>query len=202
VLDRANLLSKSSRNCVETLADTPTHRAIAHAGFFCWEAPHAEFGDTRRTSLVSETGCRGRPHGLVDAARRRYISTRNSEIMAKRPERRRFTAEYKRRILREADACTEPGQVSALLRREGLYSSHVVAWRRARERGELAALAPKKRGPKPKSSKPLSKELSARDKEIARLTAENERLHLVCEGQERRIAQLLLELSALVARGG
>jgi transposase len=121
--------------------------------------------------------------------------------MPKRPKRRRFTAEYKQRILHEADACTEPGQISALLRREGLYSSHVVAWRRARGRAELAALAPKKRGPKPKSSKPLSKELSARDKEIARLTAENERLQLVCEGQERRIAQLLLRLKELVGGG-
>jgi transposase-like protein len=121
--------------------------------------------------------------------------------MPKRPKRRRFTAEYKRRILHEADACTEPGQVSALLRREGLYSSHVVAWRRARERGELAALAPKKRGPKPKAPRPLSKELAARDKEIARLKTENARLLLVCDAHERRIAQLLEQLKAS-PRGG
>jgi transposase-like protein len=114
--------------------------------------------------------------------------------MAKRLGRRRFTAEYKRRILREADACTEPGQVTALLRREGLYSSHVVAWRRARERGELAALAPKKRGPKPKAAKPLPKELAARDREIARLKAEITSLQLLCDTQERRISQLLREL--------
>ena len=69
--------------------------------------------------------------------------------VAAKPRRRTYTAEYKRRILREADACTTPGAIGALLRREGLYSSHLVVWRRARERGTLAALAPKKRGRKP-----------------------------------------------------
>ena len=69
--------------------------------------------------------------------------------VAAKPRRRTYTAEYKRRILKEADACATPGAVGALLRREGLYSSHLVVWRRARGRGELAALAPKKRGRKP-----------------------------------------------------
>src|SRR5262245_10202945 len=72
----------------------------------------------------------------------------NVQVVAK-PKRRAYTAEYKRRILKEADACTTPGALGALLRREGLYSSHLVMWRRARGRGELAALAPKKRGRKP-----------------------------------------------------
>lgn len=61
--------------------------------------------------------------------------------------RRRFTAEYKRRILAEAAACKERGAMGALLRREGLYSSHLTEWRAAATRGELAGLAPKKRGP-------------------------------------------------------
>ena len=68
------------------------------------------------------------------------------EVEAK-PERRQFTAEYKRRILEEADACTEPGQIGALLRREGLYSSNLVHWRKLRAEGALKALTPKKRGP-------------------------------------------------------
>ena len=122
--------------------------------------------------------------------------------MNARDARRRFTAEYKRRILQEADACTEPGQISALLRREGLYSSHVVAWRRARERGELAALAPKKRGPKPKSARPLAKELAARDREIARLKAENTKLKLQCETYEKRVSQLLGQLRTVLGSGG
>ena len=70
------------------------------------------------------------------------------QVVAK-PRRRTYTAEYKRRILKEADACTTPGAVGALLRREGLYSSHLVVWRRARAHGELAALTPKTRGRKP-----------------------------------------------------
>ena len=66
------------------------------------------------------------------------------EVVAK-ATRRRFTVEYKRAIVREADACRTPGAIGALLRREGLYSSHLTTWRGARDRGELAG-APKKRG--------------------------------------------------------
>ena len=62
--------------------------------------------------------------------------------------RRRFSAEYKRAILAEADACTKPGELGALLRREGLWSSHLSTWRAQRARGEQQGLAPRKRGPK------------------------------------------------------
>src|SRR3972149_2994005 len=68
----------------------------------------------------------------------------DTEVVA-RPERRRFSAEYKLRILREADQCTS-GELGALLRREGLYSSHLTTWRRQREAGQLAGRTPKKRG--------------------------------------------------------
>jgi transposase-like protein len=61
------------------------------------------------------------------------------EVLAK-AQRRRFTAEYKRKVLRDADACTKPGELGALLRREGLYSSLLATWRAARRRGELAGL--------------------------------------------------------------
>ena len=67
------------------------------------------------------------------------------EVVAK-AKRRQFTGEYKRKIVREADGCKTPGAIGALLRREGLYSSHLTTWRAARERGELAG-ASKKRGP-------------------------------------------------------
>jgi len=63
-------------------------------------------------------------------------------------QRRQYTAEYKQRILREYEACTEPGERGALLRREGLYSSNMTNWRDQRERGALAGLSSKKRGPK------------------------------------------------------
>ena len=75
--------------------------------------------------------------------------------MAK-PTRRRFSAEYRLRILEEADRCTQPGEIGRLLRREGLYSSHLSVWRKARRNGSLKALAPKKRGAKPAESNPLS----------------------------------------------
>ena len=79
------------------------------------------------------------------SATERALSEPEIEVVAK-ATRRRFTAEYKRKILQEADACKTPGAIGALLRREGLYSSHLTTWRAARERGELAG-APKKRGP-------------------------------------------------------
>jgi transposase len=99
--------------------------------------------------------------------------------------RRRFTAEYKRKVLQEADACTESGQIGALLRREGLYSSHLVTWRHARERGELAGLTSKKRGPKVEAPNPLAKELAAERREVARLKAENAKLQIICEVQKK-----------------
>jgi transposase len=100
-------------------------------------------------------------------------------------KRRRFTAEYKRKVLQEADACTESGQVGALLRREGLYSSHLTTWRQARERGELQGLAPKKRGPAAQEINPLAKELAAERREVARLKAENAKLQIICDVQKK-----------------
>lgn len=92
--------------------------------------------------------------------------------------RRHYTAEYKAKVLREADACTELGAIGALLRREGLYSSLLTTWRRERERGELEALAPKKRGRKPTRD--------AKDLEIEQLRRENAKLQ-----EQLRIARLI-----------
>src|SRR5205809_557506 len=68
--------------------------------------------------------------------------------LAERPRRRRFSAEYKLRIVREADACSRPGEIGALLRREGLYSSLLMEWRRSLYPGALVALAPRRGGPR------------------------------------------------------
>ena len=95
-----------------------------------------------------------------------------------RPRRRRFTAAYKLRILQEADTCTASGQLGALLRREGLYSSHLVTWRRLREAGTLASLS-QRRG-----RKPADREAS----ELARLRQENARLVRRLEVAETVIA--------------
>ena len=74
-------------------------------------------------------------------------SVEEVEVVAK-AERRRFTAEYKLRVLHEADRCKQPGEIGALLRREGLYWSNLITWRKQRQSGELAGLRGKRRGPK------------------------------------------------------
>ena len=104
--------------------------------------------------------------------------------MTAKAKRRRFTAEYKRKILKEADAC-ERGELGALLRREGLYSSHLIEWRRALDAGELAGLTPRKRGPKVQAPDPLAAKLAASEREIARLKAENAKLQLICDVQKK-----------------
>ncbi len=94
-------------------------------------------------------------------------AVKETEVLAK-AKRRRFTAEYKQRILNQIDeavAAGGSGEVGAILRREGLYSSHLAAWRRLREAGELSALAARKRGPKAKVP-------DERDREIAKLRKE------------------------------
>ncbi len=88
------------------------------------ELPAPAVGAEERSDEVSTAGA-GAP-----AARR------DPEVAAK-PKRRQFTAEYRLRILEEADRCTKPGEVDRLLRREGLYSSHLTAWRKARRNGAL-----------------------------------------------------------------
>jgi len=111
------------------------------------------------------------------------------EVLAK-ATRRRFTAEYKRRILREADACTEPGAIGALLRREGLYSSHLTKWRAQRERGALAGLAPQKRGPAPKPPNPLAAKVAALERAVRREKARADRAEALVELQ-KKVAELL-----------
>src|SRR4029453_2334569 len=104
--------------------------------------------------------------------------------VAAKPQRRSFTAEYKRRLLKEADACSTPGAVGALLRREGLYSSHLVEWRRARARGELAALTPKKRGRKPTPVDPRDRKLAEFERQLAHMTGRAERAEALVAAQK------------------
>ena len=95
----------------------------------------------------------------------------SGEVELSRPKRRRFSAAYKLRILAEADACSVPGQIAALLRREGLYSSHLAGWRQQRESGALSALTPVKPGPKAKPRDPheaRNKELEKENKALKR----------------------------------
>lgn len=117
------------------------------------------------------------------------VLEREVEVLAK-AARRRFTAEYKRRILKEAERCSRPGEIGALLRREGLYSSHLSAWRAARERGELAGLAPKRRGPRPRPIDARDRRIRALERENRRLAARAERAEALVEVQ-KKLSQLL-----------
>jgi len=119
--------------------------------------------------------------------------TEDVQVAAK-PRRRRYTAEYKRRILKEADACTTPGAVGALLRREGLYSSHLVVWRRARGRGELAALTPKRRGRQPTPVDPRDRKITELERQLVQMTGRAERAEMLVEAQKN--------LAALLGRPG
>ena len=110
------------------------------------------------------------------------------EVVA-RPHRRRFTAEYKRSIIDQADTAPDGGAVGALLRREGLYYSHLATWRRQRKQGELDALTPKKRGPKTVVS-PLVKENRELLAANARLTKKLKNAELIIEVQ-KKVAALL-----------
>ncbi len=102
--------------------------------------------------------------------------------VTERATRRRFTAEYKLRILREVDACSAHGELGALLRREGLYSSHLATWRRQRDEVTRAGLAARKRGPKAKVVDPRLKQL---ERENARLKRRLEKAETVIEFQKK-----------------
>jgi len=112
-----------------------------------------------------------------------------TEVSAK-ARRRRFTAEYKRKVLAEVEACTKPGEIGALLRREGLYSSHLVEWRRARDSGALAGLAPKKRGPAAKVVHPLERRVAELEREVVRATRRAERAEGLVALQ-KKVSELL-----------
>lgn len=107
-----------------------------------------------------------------------------------RPVRRTFDRDYKLRILQEADACTESGQLGALLRREGLYSSHLTAWRRQRTAGTLAGLAPKRRGRKARVVDPLAEENHRLRRENERLATRLKQAETIIEVQ-KKVSEIL-----------
>ena len=110
--------------------------------------------------------------------------------VAAKPRRRTYTAEYKRRILKEADGCATPGAVGALLRREGLYSSHLVVWRRARGHGELAALTPKQRGRKPTPVDARDRKIAELERQLAAMTGRADRAEVLVDAQKNLAALL------------
>jgi transposase len=115
---------------------------------------------------------------------------RRDPEVSDRPVRRRFSAEYKLQILRQADACTEPGQLGELLRREGLYASHLSTWRTGRERGTLDALTPKKRGRKPRDNDPLIEENRRLERVNKRLVERLRQAEVIIDVQ-KKVAEIL-----------
>ncbi len=114
------------------------------------------------------------------------------EVAAK-AKRRQFSAEYRLRILKEADTCKEPGEIGALLRREGLYSSHLVLWRRQREAGALAGMRSKKRGPRGRGEDPRVKQ---QEREITRLRRRLKQAETIIEIQKKVAGMLGIPLNA------
>ena len=107
-----------------------------------------------------------------------------------RPVRRSFLAEYKLQILRQADACTQRGQVGQLLRREGLYSSHLTTWRAQRQQGTLDALAPKKRGRKTRANDPALEKSRCLERENKQLRERLRQAEVIIDIQ-KKVAEIL-----------
>lgn len=134
--------------------------------------------------MSTETKTAGRPD--------RAASDPDPEV-AQVARRRRFSASYKLAILEEADACG-PGEIGALLRREGLYSSHLSKWRKQRDVGALAGLAPKKRGRKAKPVNPLVRRVAELERETQRLRDKLSKAETIIDVQKK--LSLLLEREA------
>ncbi len=138
----------------------------------------AEAEGARRATGVSAGG----GHGAVP----------DPEVPEK-AKRRQFSTEYKLRVLREADACRGEGEIGALLRREGLYSSHLTTWRRQRETGALAGMRARKRGPKGRGEDPRLKQ---QEREIARLQRRLKQAETIIDIQKKVAGILGIPLNA------
>jgi transposase len=120
-----------------------------------------------------------------------YGRDADSEVVP-RARRRRFTTAEKRRILQAADRCTQPGEIGALMRREGVYSSSLSAWRRQREAADLGALAPQKRGPKVDARRADALQIAQLTRDNDRLKVQLDKANLVIEVQKKVGALLAL----------
>lgn len=124
------------------------------------------------------------------------VLAQDTEVVTK-AKRRTFTAKYKREIIGQAADCQKPGELGELLRREGLYSSHLSDWRRELEQRGLVGLAPKKRGPKVTPSTPAEIENRRLRGENAILTVRAERAEMLVEIQKKLSTLLSLEMPKL-----
>jgi transposase len=145
----------------------------------------------------------GVPPTTVAAAADRGTEPQNipDPAVPEKPVRRRFTAEYKLQILQDADRCVEPGQLGALLRGEGLYSSHLSTWRRQREAGTLAGLTPKRRGRKPKRNDPLVEQNQQLQGENQQLREKLRQAETIIEVQKKLSEALRIPLNNAESNG-
>jgi len=146
---------------------------------------HREKESSEEEIVVTE-GVRRTP-GVTTIGK--HVTVPDPEVPEKKP-RRRFTAQYKLRILEEADACTETGGLGALLRREGLYSSNLTVWRRQRDEGQLRALGPKKRGRKPKQKNSMAERVARLERENRRLENQLKQARTIIEVQ-KKVSEIL-----------
>ncbi len=117
-------------------------------------------------------------------------------------KRRRFTVEYKLSLLKKADACTQPGEVGALLRGEGVYSSTLSQWRRQREEGTLASLKPKRRGRKVHEVNPLAGRVTELEREVQRLQGKLRQAETIIDVQKKLCEMVGVPVSRLEKRSG
>lgn len=137
---------------------------------------------------VASEGERSEPERVTERDGGRRV-TPDPEVV-QRPVRRRFTVDYKQRILTEVDAAADTRTIGRILRREGLYSSHLTTWRKTRDQSQRAALEPKKRGPKPSPKNPLQAEVTKLTRENARLNKKLRRAELIIDLQ-KKVSQIL-----------
>jgi transposase-like protein len=139
---------------------------------------------SQASALEASEGERSEPQGAAGGP-----GAPNPEVSEK-ASRRKFTAEYKLRILQLADSCADPGSLGRLLRKEGLYSSNLTTWRRQRDKGMLKGLEPARRGRKAIEANPLALELDKLHKENQRLEKRLKRAELIIEVQ-KKVSQML-----------
>ena len=156
-----------------------------------WKGPKESEGEQNRSTQGEEPAQPGAFKNRPDIP---------EPQVAERPERRRFSVEYKARIVREADGCTEPGQIGALLRREGLYSSQLTQWRKAYQKGALAALRDDKRGRK-QTKHPLELENEQLKKINAQLRQQLRQAEAIIDIQ-KKLSQILGDAPGSDESGG
>ena len=143
----------------------------------------------RMTDTGAPQGARRANEAAPVSANQAPLLGTDSEVVA-HARRRNFSPAQKRRILEQADRCTEPGEIGALMRREGIYSSSLSTWRRQREAADLAALAPQKRGPKTDPHRAETVHIAALTRELDSLKSRLQKALLVIDVQKKLAALL------------